>query len=119
MANEKKLTKRDYFTAILNKYALTEKEQEFVKHELELLDRKNSTEKKPTAEQGKNDALRKTIVGEMEDNRLYTISEMMKVLPSCAELSNQKLSALLRQMIADGTIVRTEDKRKAYFSLAK
>jgi DNA-binding HxlR family transcriptional regulator len=55
----------------------------------------------------------------MEPDRLYMVSEMMKVLPSCAELSNQKLSALLRQMVTEGTIVRTEDKRKAYFSLAK
>ena len=112
------MTKKDYFSAILSKYPLTEAEKSFVEHELELLAKKNSVETKPTAEQKQNAATKTAILSEMEPDRLYMVSEMMKVLPSCAELSNQKLSALLRQMIADGVVVRTEDKRKAYFSLA-
>jgi hypothetical protein len=119
MENTKKITKRDRFTAILSKYPLTEDEKSFIKHEIELLEKKNSTEKKPTAEQKQNAVIKTAILSEMEPDRLYMVSEMMKVLPSCAELSNQKLSALLRQMVTEGTIVRTEDKRKAYFSLAK
>jgi hypothetical protein len=33
-------------------------------------------------------------------------------------MTNQRVSALLRQMVDAGTIVRTEEKRKAYFQLA-
>jgi hypothetical protein len=43
---------------------------------------------------------------------------MLKMFPCCAELTNQKVSALVRQLIADNVVVRTEDKGKAYFSLA-
>lgn len=118
MANTKKMTKRDYFTAILSKYPLTEAEKAFVEHELELLAKKNSSEKKPTAQQVVNEGIKAAIVAGMTPNRLYTITEIQKEIPECAELSNQRISALIRQMVGN-EIVRTEDKRKAYFSLAE
>ena len=114
----KKMTKRDYFNDILSKYPLTEAEQAFIKHELELLEKKNSSEKKPTVQQVANDGIKADIVETMEPNRLYTITEIQKCVPACADLSNQRVSALVRQLKDEGKIVRTEDKRKAYFSLA-
>ena len=118
MANTKKMTKRDYFTAILSKYPLTDAEKAFVEHELELLEKKNSSEKKPTAQQVANEGIKAAIVAGMTPNRLYTVTEIQKEIPECAELSNQRVSAILRQMIGV-SINRTEDKRKAYFSLAE
>jgi hypothetical protein len=112
------MTKRDYFTAILSKYPLTDAEKAFVEHELELLEKKNSAEKKPTAQQIANDGIKTAILAGMTPNRLYTITEIQKEIPECAELSNQRVSALIRQMVGN-EIVRTEDKRKAYFSLAE
>lgn len=119
MAN-KKLTKRDHFTALLSIPAVAENDSlvEFINHELELLDRKNSAERKPTAKQNENAVLKTAIADEMESGVKYTISDMLKALPSCAELTNQRVSAVVRQMVAEGTVVRTEEKRKAYFSLA-
>jgi hypothetical protein len=118
MANTKKMTKRDYFNAILSKYPLTADEKVFVEHELELLEKKNSSEKKPTAQQTANEGIKTAILEGMKPNRLYTITEIQKEIPECAELSNQRVSALIRQMVGN-EIVRTEDKRKAYFSLAE
>ena len=118
MANVKKPTKAQMFKQILDNYPLTPAEQEFVKHEMELLAKKNSAEKKPTAQQTANEAIKSAIVEAMEANRLYTVTEIQKSVDECAELSNQRVSALLRQLKDDGVIVRTEDKRKAYFSLA-
>lgn len=118
MAN-KKMTKRDYFNAILSKYPLTDAEKAFVEHELELLEKKNSSEKKPTAQQVANDCIKTAIANGMTANRLYTVTEIQKEIPECADLSNQRVSALLRQMKDDGIVVRTEDKRKAYFSLVE
>jgi DNA-binding transcriptional regulator GbsR (MarR family) len=40
----------------------------------------------------------------------------MKEVEACAELSNQRVSALVRQLVTDGSVERTEEKRKAYFS---
>lgn len=119
MANTTKMTKRDYFTAILSKYPLTDAEKAFVEHELELLAKKNSADKKPTAQQTANEGIKTAIAEGMTPNRLYTVTEIQKEIAECAELSNQRVSALLRQMVADNVVIRTEDKRKAYFSLAE
>lgn len=113
---EKKMTKREMFEKIKAVEGLTADMVAFIDHELELLAKKNSADKKPTATQKENVAIKSAILEEMADNRLYTISEMQKEISVCAELSNQRVSAIVRQMVVDGHITRTEDKRKAYFS---
>ena len=90
---------------------------EFIDHEVELLTKKNSAEKKPTAQQVQNAGIATAIVEGMEPNRLYTVTEVIKSIPACADLTNQRVSALLRQLVEAGKVKRTEDKRKAYFSL--
>ena len=90
---------------------------EFIDHEVELLTKKNSAEKKPTAQQVANAGIATAIVEGMEPNRLYTVTEVIKSIPQCADLTNQRVSALLRQLVEAGKVKRTEDKRKAYFSL--
>ena len=116
----KKITKRDRFNALLSIPAVQADQGlvDFINHELELLAKKNSADKKPTAQQTANEAIKSAIVEAMEANRLYTVTEIQKSVAECADLSNQRVSALLRQLKDDGVIVRTEDKRKAYFSLA-
>lgn len=114
MANIKKMTKADYFKQILANYNLTDEEKAFIEHELELLAKKNSTEKKPTAQQVANASVADAIVEAMEDGKLYTITDLIKTIPECADLTNQRVSAIVRGMI--GTKVeRVEEKRKAYF----
>ena len=127
-----KMTKADRFTALAKflsdnpdmkfptpKGEITAKDMgEFVAHELELLSKKNSADKKPTAQQTANEAVKTAIVNGMEVNRLYTITELIKEIPECAEMTNQRVSALVRQLVDAGLVKRTEDKRKAYFSLA-
>ena len=119
---EKKMTKRDYFAILKETYPKEMHNYDeviaFIDHEVELLNRKNSSEKKPTAQQTANEVIKAEILETMEPNRLYTITEIQKCVPSCAELSNQRVSALVRQLKDEGKVVRTEDKRKAYFSLA-
>ena len=90
---------------------------EFIDHEVELLTKKNSAEKKPTAQQVANAGIATAIIEGMEPNRLYTVTEIIKSVPQCADLTNQRVSALLRQLVEAGKVKRTEDKRKAYFSL--
>ena len=118
MAN-KKMTKREMFLQIKSNYPLTAAEVAFVDHELELLEKKNSAERKPTAQQVANEGIKAAIVAGMAPNRLYTVTEIQKEIPECAEMSNQKVSALVRQLKDAGLVVKTEDKRKSYFSLAE
>lgn len=111
----KKMTKREYFTQIMENYNLTEDERNFIKHELELLVKKNSAEKKPTAVQVANEGLKTEILNFMEVGKKYTITDLMKSVPCLADLSNQRVSALVRQLKDSGLVERTEEKRKAYF----
>jgi len=114
MANTKKMTKADYFKQIMANYPLTAEEKAFVEHELELLAKKNSAEKKPTAQQVANANVADAIVAAMVPGTLYTITDLIKQVPECADLTNQRVSAIVRGLI--GTKVeRVEEKRKAYF----
>ena len=115
----KKMTKRDYFTAILEKYPLTADEKAFVEHELELLAKKNASDRKPTAQQTANEGIKTAILDGMTSGRFYTVTEIQKEILKGSDLSNQKVTALIRQLKDAGLVVKTEDKRKSYFSLAE
>lgn len=78
--------------------------------------KKNSAERKPTATQKANMVYKEAILTFMEIGKKYTISELMKEVVELADLSNQRVSALVRQLKDEGLVERTEEKRKAYFS---
>ena len=117
MANQK-LTKAQKY-AMLKELAEVKANPtlvEFIDHELELLAKKNSAEKKPTAQQTANEGIKSAIYEGMESGKKYTITDLIKSIPECADLTNQRVSNLVRQLISEGKVVRSEEKRKAYFS---
>lgn len=119
MANSVKKTQKEMFNEILNGYGLSAEHKAFLEGRIAQLDKKSASKSdKPTATQKANAELKDKILAEMEADKAYTISDMLKALPSCAELSNQKVSAVMKQMVEAGLVVRSEDKRKAYFSKA-
>ena len=89
----------------------------FVDHEIKLL-QSRSASKKPTKTQKEN-----VIIIEMIKNALFeaakpiTITELMTDNPDLGVYSSQKISALIKQMKDRGEVIRTEEKKKAYFSL--
>ena len=112
----KKMTKREMFEQIKTNYNLTDAEKAFIDHELELLAKKNASEKKPTAQQVANEGLKQTIMDVLNENGgQMTVTDIQKSCAELADLSNQRISALLRQMKDDKQVERIEDKRKAYF----
>jgi hypothetical protein len=116
MTNTKKPTKRDYYNALLSKYPLTDDEKAFINHEIELLDKKNSTEKKPSATAVANDKLKATILAEMTVNKAYTCSDIIKTVGECSELSTPKVSYLMNALADEHKVVKTTDKKKTYFT---
>lgn len=87
---------------------------------LEQVEKKASSgSKSMSATQKANAELAEKIVGEMEENRLYTITEMLKVLPCLAEedYTNQKISAIVSNLVKEGKVERVVDKRKSYFKV--
>lgn len=114
----RKPTKKQMFTALLAMPGLSQEQKDFIQHEIDLLEKKNSGEKKPTATQVANEALKVAIVEAVEPNRQYTVTEMIKEIPALAGLTNQKVSPLANQLVEEGKLIKTVDKRRSYFSLA-
>lgn len=128
MSTKKNPTKSDRFNALLTIPAVSENPElvAFIKHELELLAKKNSGERKPTAKQTAkltHDAeLRTAIVSEMEMNTLYSASDLCKALPTLAsepDLSTAKVSYLMRELVADGSVDKVVDKRHTFYRLSE
>lgn len=117
MANSTKLTKAQKFAMLKEIPAVKENSTlvEFIDHELELLAKKNSADKKPSANQVANEGIKADILEGMAEGKLYTITDLIKEIPACADLTNQRVSALIRQLMANGSVERVEEKRKAYF----
>lgn len=114
----KKMTKREKFEMLkaLSEVQANPMLTEFIEHELELLAKKNTSEKKPTAQQMANEGLKQTIMDVLNENGgLMTVTDIQKSCEELAELSNQKVSALIRQLKDDGKVEKIEDKRKSYF----
>lgn len=78
--------------------------------------KKNSAERKPTATQTANEGYKVAILDAMESDKGYTITDLMKSVDAIADLSNQRVSAIVRQMVESGNVTREEIKRKAYFT---
>ena len=121
----KKMTKKEMFVQILNNHNLKADEIDFINHEIELLEKRNSKggDKKPTAKQLENADLKTVILDFLADNPndKFTITDMWKKIPVLAnntEMSNQRISAIVNQLKKENLVVRVEDKRKAYFSIA-
>ena len=120
--SNRKPTKRDRFNALLAIPAVTKDIElvEFINHEIELLDKKNTAERKPTAKQVENAGFKADILAWMEPDTKYLSADVAKGVPSiiAAGISPNRVTAMLTQLVNDGAVIRTEDKRKSYYSLA-
>ena len=88
----------------------------FLNHEIELATRKNTGTNKPTEKQKENEKIKNIILDTLKEYGKATVSELQKRNANLGELQNQKISALLRQMVEGENVTRTVEKRKAYFS---
>lgn len=91
----------------------------FVTHEIELLDRKHSKTSQ-TKTQKENELIKESIVKVLtEIDRPVTITELQNESAEMEVYSNQKLSALLKQLVQSGIVTKTIDKKKSYFSVER
>lgn len=117
----KKMTKRDYFNALkaIKEVSANADLVKFIDHELELLNRKNASDRKLSGNALANVGLREEIVKILahEPKRLFTATEIQKAMNG--EYSNQRVSALLKQLKEEGKVVKIEEKRKSFFQFAE
>ena len=116
------MEKMTYVKALDAAIATLSADQSEVKEKLEALKasitKKNGAERKPTATQTANEGFKEAILDALEVGKGYTITDLIKGVPALSDLTNQRVSAIVRQMVEAGTLKREEIKRKAYFSLA-
>ena len=114
----KKTTKKEMFTKILAIAEVQENAEmvEFINHEIALLERKNSA-KKSTPQQAENEKVKEKILEVM--NEPMTATQIMNAVQPFFEtaFTNQRISALLRQLGDDGTkqVKKYQIKRVTYF----
>lgn len=123
---EKKRVKRDYFEMIKVICKDNEDIVNFCDHEIELLNRKNS-KGGATKTQVENAKVAEMLIAELAKiGKAVTITDLMNMSDTVKEyrlengnpLSNQKISAILKQQIEAGKVVKVIDKKKSYFSVA-
>ena len=120
---EKKITKREKFEMIakIEEVAKNPILAKFVENELELLAKKNSANRGLTSTQKENEGIKSAILIAMgeEPDRLFSITEMIKNFECCKDLSLPKVTALVSQLVKAEEVERLEEKRKAYFRIAR
>ena len=127
MEKMKKLTKKDYFAQIRAIVINDPELVAFVDHEVELLTKKN-TGNSQTKVQKENETVKTILINELAKiGRAVTITELMNESPVVKEytlengnkLTNQKISAIFKQLVEAKELVKVTDKKKSYFSIAE
>ena len=106
----KQKTKKEMFNIIRAGMADNAEVVAFVDHELELLARKNSAERKPTVNQLDNKKIKKVVLEKIGKNVLANTE--------WADLTCSRMTAIATQMAEDGDLIREVVKRKAYYKKA-
>ena len=124
---EKRLTKKDYFEMIKGVCADRTDIVDFCNHEIELLSRKNS-KSGATKTQKENEIVANMLVEELAKvGKPITITDLMNTseiiksytLENGNNLTNQKISAIFKQLVESQKIVKVVDKKKSYFSIGE
>lgn len=112
----KKMTIVEQYNAIISKVEgiLTDAEIAFLKERAEMHSKKNAS-RSMTATQKANEEIKAKILEIMEPAVSYSVGDIQKAM---GIESNQKTSALLRQLKESGLVVRSEVKGKVYFTKA-
>ena len=118
MAN--KITKREVIGMMMNEEVIKANPTyvAYLKNELALLDKK-AQNKKATKTQEQNKGIKAIILKALATIGSGTVTDIQNGNEELSTLSNQKVSALVRQLVESGEVVKTVDKKKSIFSLAK
>ena len=115
----KKPTKKMNYEAIKKLLANANRPDliDFCDHEIELLDSRNSAERKPTATQKANADYKTAIVAYLANVATpMRVTDLIKEINGFADFSNQKVSALCNALAKDGKIQRVVIGRTTYFA---
>ena len=118
MAN--KITKKEVIGMMMNEEVIKANPTyvAYLENELALLSKK-AQNKKATKTQEQNIGIKATILKVLAIIGSGTVTDIQNGNEELSALSNQKVSALVRQLVESGEVVKTTDKKKSIFSLAE
>lgn len=117
------MTKKEMFTTLIALVdgSSAENKQELIdglEHEIELLNKKSMTPRKPTERQVENENFKTKIISFLTmADAPKCIKEMQTEIEGFSELSNQRISHMLTDLVKDNTIIKTYVKKNPYFSI--
>lgn len=118
-----KITKRDNFTSIIAVLKEAGKDDlvAVMEHEIELLDKKSANRSsKPTVRQAENAEIKSAIVKSLESGKAYRCAEIKAMIPALAEgEGTQRTARLCNDLVSEGQLVKSIDKKVVYFALAE
>lgn len=128
MANKK--TKKDFYMEMVEIFQELDKGEyvDFCNHQIELLDKKSTGSKGLTKVQQENETIKDMILEELakyQSENGITITELLKqsdvlsnyVTVEGKNITNQKLSALMKKLVDEKIVSRTTDKKISYFKI--
>ena len=120
----KKMTHKDYFSALLNMAEVKAYPgmEDFITGRISALEKKASAPHKETEQDKVKSGIKASVLTFLQDNpdKQYTITQMMKEVPGLpADISNQKLTALVRQLLLAELVDKVVEKRVSYFTAHK
>lgn len=117
-SKKEKMTNRKALEWVLDNANAPVEVENKIKKMIEQLDKKSSAEKKPTARQVENEGYKELILAVMTEEGA-TVTEIMKKIPEFEDFTNQKVSALVRQLLEEGKIQKEIVKGRSYFRTAE
>lgn len=111
------MTKKELFNALLAMEEVQGNEEikKGIEHEIELLESKNNREKKPTANQIQNEALKNQILEYIRENGKKAVRELIVEVESLNTLSTSKVSALVTSLCKERKLSNTETVKKVRY----
>ena len=118
MANE--ITKREVINTMLADENIKGNEMyvTYLEHELELLNKKAEKRGKSDEELAEIARLKSIITDTLATVGKGTVSEIQKANSELGDLSNQKVTSLLKALKEEGVVIRATEGRKTIFYLA-
>ena len=120
MANSVKVTKLQVVERMLATESIVANAEfkAYLENEKALLEKKRDN-KKATKTQTENVAVKALILEVLAEKSGVTITEIQSAREELKALSNQKISALVKQLKDNGEVVKTVEKGKSLFSLTE
>lgn len=113
------MTKREMYTAIRAMVIDNAEMVAFIDHEIELLNKKASSAKKPTKTQIENERYKGEIVAYLTSaDAPKMIKDIQTEMPSMNNLTNQRITHLLTDLVKAGVIIKEYVKKTPYYSIA-